>query len=60
MVKGVPGDLDGLEGSAPELKSRAGFTDRTVSLLATQLERNFQHAEQWVKQIENGNRGWKM
>lgn len=54
MVKGVPGYLDGLEGSAPEPKS---FTDRPDSLSATQLERNVQHAQQWIKQIENENKG---
>lgn len=37
IVKGILGDLDGLEGSAPELKSRMSFTDRPTSLLATQI-----------------------
>lgn len=57
IAKGILGDLDGLEGSAPELKSRTSFADRPTSVLATQLETNSQHAEQWTKEIENENKG---
>lgn len=55
--EGNPGELDGLEGSASELKSRMSFADRPTSVLATQLETNSQHAEQWTKEIENENKG---